>query len=537
MSRPQRSVIYSPTILSLVLIGGILIGSQLNFRVAKDPESVIGLRVDREFDKINDVINYIDHEYVDNVSRKQLVDETVQHLLQQLDPHSYYISAEELQAANESLEGQFEGIGVQFNIQEDTVVVISPLSGGPSEKVGIQSGDRIVKANGELIAGVGITNKKVMALLKGKKGSEVTVGVHRRGSANLIEFSIVRDNIPIVSIDAAYMLAPTIGYIKVNKFSKETAREFREAGETLRTQGLEKLVVDLRGNGGGYLEAATQMADELLEEGRLILYTEGRARPREVFTATAEGNFEASELVVLIDEGSASASEIVAGAIQDNDRGMLLGRRSFGKGLVQEQSSWPDGSATRLTIARYYTPSGRCIQKPYDKGVEQYYSDYYDRVAKEQYANLDSLDFPDSLKHETLGGRTVYGGGGILPDILIPPDTTGRSFYFTELLFEGIISQFAFDYVDQERSDLGQYRTAEAFTSVFVMTDELFEEFLNYAERNGIRRNLDDLKRSKYLIQNRLTALIARNLFSTEGYYQIINQQDPTILRAIEELK
>ncbi len=305
----------------------------------------------------------------------------------------------------------------------------------------------------------------------------------------------------------------------------------------LRTQGLEKLVVDLRGNGGGYLEAATQMADELLEEGRLILYTEGRARPREVFTATAEGNFEASELVVLIDEGSASASEIVAGAIQDNDRGMLLGRRSFGKGLVQEQSSWPDGSATRLTIARYYTPSGRCIQKPYDKGVEQYYSDYYDRVAKEQYANLDSLDFPDSLKHETLGGRTVYGGGGILPDILIPPDTTGRSFYFTELLFEGIISQFAFDYVDQERSDLGQYRTAEAFTSVFVMTDELFEEFLNYAERNGIRRNLDDLKRSKYLIQNRLTALIARNLFSTEGYYQIINQQDPTILRAIEELK
>lgn len=534
MSQPKRSVIYSPLVLSIVLIGGVLIGSQLNIRVASDPQAVFGLRVDPGFDKINDVINYIDHEYVDDVSRKELVDETIQHLLQQLDPHSYYISAEELQSANESLEGQFEGIGVQFNIQEDTVIVISPISGGPSEKAGIQSGDRIVKANGELIAGVGITNKKVMGLLKGQKGSEVTVSVHRKGADDLLEYSIVRDKIPIASIDAAYMLTPEVGYIKVNKFSKETAREFREAGEELRTQGLQKLILDLRGNGGGYLEAATQMVDELLPEKQLIVYTEGRAREREVFTATAEGNFESTDLVVLIDEGSASASEIVAGAIQDNDRGTLIGRRSFGKGLVQEQSSWPDGSATRLTIARYYTPSGRCIQKPYDKGAEQYYTDYYDRVTEEKYASADSLDFPDSLKFTTTNGRLVYGGGGILPDILVAPDTSGRSFYFTELLFEGVFSQFAFDYVDQEREQLSKFTKADEFTKQFNMDNVLFERFLTFAETMGVKRDKEGLKKSERIIKNRLTALIARNLFSSGGYFQIINQEDPAVNRALE---
>ncbi|MBN4062073.1 MAG: peptidase S41 [Flavobacteriales bacterium] len=531
MTQNKRPYIYFPIIVALAMIGGIFMGRS-GLYVGKFISPPSGHQ-----NKLETVIQYIEKEYVDTVLRDELVDIAIQNVLQDLDPHSYYITAKELAALNEPLEGNFEGIGIEFSIQNDTVVVVSPVSGGPSEMLGILSGDRIVKVDNKLVAGTGITNKDVMNLLRGKGGTEVKVSIFRRGESKLLDFTIERDKIPIYSIDVAYMLTAETGYIKISRFSKKTYDEFIESAEKLAGKGMKKLVIDLRNNGGGYLDAATDLADEFLEKGKLIVYTEGKARAKKMHTATSKGDFETTELVVLIDEGSASASEIIAGAIQDNDRGTIVGRRSFGKGLVQEQSEWPDGSAIRLTIARYYTPTGRCIQKPYNNGSRQYYLEYYKRLERGELQSIDSIDFPDSLKYKTPGGKTVYGGGGIMPDVFVPIDTSGRSAYLSHLGYEGVFRNFSFDYADQNRQKLERYHSSENFNQSFSVDDDLYEKFIAFAEENGVKRNNYGISTSESRIKTRLKANIARYIWNNNGYFPVIHQQDNMIKRSLELLE
>jgi carboxyl-terminal processing protease len=531
---PKRIYIYYPIILSVVLVSGILIGLQFNF-TPQTSESVFPVSVKR-FNKLNEIINYIEHDYVDTVSKNELVDNVINSILQQLDPHSYYITADELRAMNEPLEGNFEGIGIEFSIQNDTIVVIAPVSGGPSEKLGIEAGDRIVKVNDTLIAGIGVTNKDVMDKLRGKKGSIVKVTIYRQGQKKLLDFDIERDKIPIYSVDVSYMLNTTTGYLKLSRFSKTTFEEFSSASTKLLNQNMKNMILDLRGNGGGYLDAAVKLADEFLENGKMIVYTEGKARPKEIYSATNKGSLEKIPLIILIDEGSASASEIIAGSIQDNDRGLIIGRRSFGKGLVQEQSSWPDGSAIRLTIARYYTPTGRCIQKPYNSGTKDYFSEYYDRIEDGEVYSADSISFSDSLKFITAGGKTVYGGGGIMPDIFVPVDTTYRSAYLAELTYKGIFNQFAFEYVDKQRTKLNKFNSVEQFDKEFNESQAL-DYLISYAEQKGIKKDLAGIKISEEIIKNRLKASIARHIWQNDGFYYIINKSDNTLIKAIKEFE
>lgn len=515
----KRPFIYFPIVVALALMFGIYLGLQLSGASQSPSQSgVLSSFSNRNFNKLNEIINYIEAEYVDSVAREDLVNEAIGNMLSELDPHSYYISPEELAALNEPLQGNFEGIGIEFSVQKDTVVVIAPVAGGPSEELGIQAGDRIVKVEEKTIAGVEITNREIIDLLRGKEGSKVGVSVLRKGVKDLIPYTITRGKIPIFSVDVAYMVDESIGYMKVSRFSKTTYDEFMKHGSRLLNEGMEELILDLRGNGGGFLETAIKMADEFLGDGLNIVYTQGNAHPRKTYDASTRGKFENTKLVVLIDEGSASASEIIAGAIQDNDRGTILGRRSFGKGLVQEQSDWPDGSALRLTIARYYTPSGRCIQRPYEAGN---FDSYYDAPEEDS-----SAVWPDSLKFLTLKGRTVYGGGGIAPDQRVPIDTNGRSFFYTELLYRGLIRQFAFEYSDRERDQLKGYTSPTDFKNRFDKNGKVFESFLSFTEENGVVRDELGLARSGDLIRNRLFANIARYVWNNDGFYPIIHQQD-----------
>ena len=388
--------------------------------------------------KFGRLLRLVDGYYVDTANVDKLTEKAIVHLLSELDPHSVYISKEEVDRMNEPLQGNFEGIGISFNIHKDTLLVTSIISGGPSEKVGIRAGDRILQVDGKNIAGTGIKNNDVFEMLRGEKGTTVELQVLRRNSDGLLDFSIVRDKIPIHSLDASYMLDDETGFIKLNKFSATTTQEFTEAVKDLRSKNMQNLILDLRGNGGGYLKTAIAMADEFLEPGKLIVYTEGKSYPRNYTYATETGSFEKGRLVVLIDEGSASASEIVSGAVQDWDRGLIIGRRSFGKGLVQRPIPLPDGSSVRLTIQKYYTPSGRCIQKPYDEGVEAYRKERLERYSSGEFFTLDSLKMPDSLKYFTQNNRIVYGGGGIMPDIFVPVDTSQTSDYFVDLSRKGV---------------------------------------------------------------------------------------------------
>jgi carboxyl-terminal processing protease len=531
MSRSNyKPSVFFPMILSGIFVLGFVIGNF--YDQGASSTGMVPISKSKNFNKLSDVMSYIDQEYVDSIERQRLTDKLISYLLQELDPHSYYMSAEEANRMNEPLEGGFDGIGVQFRIQEDTVVVINPVVGGPSEKLGIRAGDRIIEVDDENIGGVGITNSDVMRLLKGPRGTKVKVGI-KRGNRDLIEFNITRDRIPITSLDASYMIDDKTGYIKVARFSRSTGMEFREAGESLLDQGMNRLVLDLRGNGGGILFSAAEMADEFLSMGKLIVYTEGKARRRENHYATSEGVLEEVELAVLIDEASASASEIIAGAIQDNDRGVIIGRRSFGKGLVQEQSNWPDGSATRLTIARYYTPTGRCIQKPYDDGTEAYNEDYYHRLESGELSSADSIKVNDTLKYTTPGGKVVYGGGGIVPDIFIPIDTSGGSFYLSELFYTGQLYDFCFDYADKNREKLGSYASSKDFIREFGIDNALLENFVDYAESNGVERDEEGLKRSYDIIRLRLKAGIARNIWGDSAFYPILNEDDPAIREAV----
>jgi carboxyl-terminal processing protease len=520
-----------PLIISLVFIAGFYLGS-FNSNEANTSTHLFSYA--HKTNKINQILDYIEQEYVDTLDRTQLMDETIEFMLQKLDPHSYYISAQELQAMSEPLEGSFEGIGIQFSIQKDTVVVIDPISGGPSEKVGLLAGDRIVKVDTQIVAGNGVTNSQVMRLLKGPGGTEVKVGIKRKHEPSLLNFTITRDQIPIHSVDIGYMINETTGYIKVSRFAKTTHEEFKATSTKLLEQGMKNLILDLRSNGGGVMDGAIKIADEFLSEGKLIVYTQGRARAKTEHFATQKGNLENIELAVLINEGSASASEILAGAVQDNDRGTVYGKRSFGKGLVQEQTPWPDGSATRLTIARYYTPTGRCIQRPYDHGSEAYHKASMDRYRMDE--ENDSINAKqDTVPFVTPGGKTVYGGGGITPDIEVSTDTTGASLYLTHLYYNGVFYQFAFEYADEHRDEI-KYQSVNEFMAGFTVKGTVENEFYEFAKSKGLPKSESGIKRSRELILYRIKAGIARNLYGNKGFYPIVNQHDNVVKRALEDL-
>jgi carboxyl-terminal processing protease len=495
------------------------------------------LATKKEIQKLVQAMQIIELAYVDSVDLKDVVANTIEQALKELDPHSAYLSKEELQKSNEQLEGSFDGIGVTFQIYQDTILVISPVPGGPSEKLGILSGDKIVKIDGEEATGEDIDNEWVMNHLRGKRGTTVDVSIYR-GKKDLLEFTIIRDKIPLNSIDASFMASPTIGYIRLNRFSKTSREEFDTSVATLKSLGMKKLILDLRGNAGGYLNTAYELADEFISSGKLVVYTEGLHSPRKDFYATAEGNFEKGNLVIIIDEASASASEIVAGAVQDLDRGIVIGRRSFGKGLVQGPFDLPDGSVIRLTTARYYTPTGRCIQRSYDKGTEAYYEDFVERFDHGEYVNADSIKFPDSLKYETPAGRVVYGGGGIMPDIFIPWDSTMFSDYFVELRRKNVLNTYTLQYVEKNRERLNlQFPTFSSFKTGFKVTPEIIKEFKEYAEKDSIKFDEEGWKASEPLILTQIKALIARNLWDTNALYEIMSDIDPEYHRAIEMLE
>ncbi len=533
MNRPKFYV-YLPIVFALILILGIFIGTTFHL---DNSLGSISVDANNKYNKIEEVLHYVQQEYVDIIDDKQLVEKTIVAMLQNLDPHSAYITADELQANNEPLKGNFEGIGIEFNIVEDTICVIAAIPGGPAEGVGIHAGDKIVSVEGKKIAGIKITNKDVMEKLKGKGHTKVRVRIKRRGSPQLLDFTITRGTIPIYSIDVAYMVSPKTGYIKISRFAANTYVEYRKVFDKLKKQGMQKLIIDLRGNGGGYLNTAVDIADEFLSTGKEIVYTQGKARPRKAYEASGKGDFETGKLIVLIDDGSASASEIIAGAIQDNDRGTIIGRRSFGKGLVQEQSEFSDGSALRLTIARYYTPTGRCIQKPYTDGLEAYYNEEYRRYTSGELENADSVKILDSLKYSTPAGKIVYGGGGITPDVFVPLDTVGRSRYLTEVMYGGLVNDFAFSYADKERKKLNAYKTFNNFNSTFNINEEVFNEFVAYTGKNKIVTNPQQINLSKQIIKTQLKALIARNIWSSEGYYPVIQSRDNVLKKAIELMK
>jgi carboxyl-terminal processing protease len=489
--------------------------------------------------KFGQMLEWLNDYYVDSVNEEKMVEEAIVYLLKELDPHSSYLTMEEVKEMNEPLQGNFEGIGISFNILYDTIFVISPISGGPSERVGILAGDRIVKVDGKNVAGTGITNSNVFALLRGKKGTKVTVTVLRRDADELLDFEIIRDKIPIYSIDASYKINDQIGYIKLNRFSMTTMDEFKTALEELQAGGIKNLILDLTANGGGYLEVAFELADEFLDDNKLIVYTEGLHSPKREYNATSKGLFEEGNLVILIDEGSASASEIVAGAIQDWDRGIIVGRRSFGKGLVQKPFMMADQSMIRLTIARYYTPTGRLIQKPYDLGKDDYDKDILNRIQNGELVSKDSIRFPDSLKYQTLiKKRVVYGGGGIMPDLFIPIDTTYYSDFYRDLIRKGILNQFILTSVDNNRNELmDKYPSITEFKADFKVSDKLFQQLLDYAKNENLLSEKEDLALSGDQIRNLMKAYIARDLWGTNEFYQIINENDPKLLKSIHILE
>lgn len=525
---------YYPIVLALVLAAGLFIGNKLG-----NP-FYTGTKVKatnlNQYNKLTEVISYIEQQYVDNIEAEELVDVSIEELLHHLDPHSAYIPAEDLEEATQPLEGNFGGIGIEFHIQNDTIMVVRTIAGGPSEMLGMQSGDRITEIEGENVAGIGITNDMVMKKLRGEKGTEVNVNVSRRGVKDLINFHITRNDIPIFSIEVSYMVDENTGYLKLNRFGAKTYDEFLDAIDGLKKQGLKNLILDLRGNPGGYLEAATKISDEFLDNGKMIVYTEGKASKRRIYKSTSVGDFETGKLVVLVDEGSASASEILAGALQDWDRATIIGRRTFGKGLVQEQTTFPDGSALRLTVSRYYTPTGRSIQKPYTDNVDKYNNELLERYIDGELLSADSISFPDSLKYTTPKGKTVYGGGGIMPDIFVPLDTTGTSNYYNQVAAKGLIVQFAYDYVDLNRKSLVSYKDYNAFNNQFEISEKVLADFIKFAAKNGVPVNNNQIVISDQLIRTRLKAFISRQLFQNLGFYSVFHKLDAAFLKGLETI-
>lgn len=489
--------------------------------------------------QIGTVVDYIDQFYVEEVNTDELAEVAIKSMLKELDPHSVYISKEEVEEMNEPLVGNFEGVGIQFNILEDSILVVATIAGGPSEKVGVLAGDKIVSIDGENVAGIGITNKGVVDRLRGAKGTEVEVEIKRSGNKKLLDFKIVRDKIPLFSVDASYMVNHHIGYIKINRFASKTPEEFVEAIEELKTEGMTDLIIDLQGNSGGYLNAAFRMTDELLENDKLIVYTEGKSSPRNEMKATAYGHYENGNVVVLIDQYSASASEIMSGAIQDWDRGLVIGRRSFGKGLVQRPLPLPDGGQIRLTIANYYTPSGRFIQKPYEDGVDDYRKELSDRFDSGELTDSLLKVFPDSLKFTTNAGRVVYGGGGITPDIYVPIDTSYNSEFYAQTLRKGLLNKFALSYSDKHRKELVEYfPSVKDFDKNFQTDEEFLAEFIDFCTKEDLEIIQEQVDKSAPMVGLQLKALIARNIFEGEAYYYVFNKEmNHSFLKAVEAIE
>lgn len=487
--------------------------------------------------KLAAALFYIENFYVDSTQPPKLVENAIINMLKELDPHSAYISKEEIDAANEPLEGSFEGIGVTFQLYKDTILVIAPVPGGPSDKLGIMAGDKILKINGEEAFGSKVNNKFVMDRLRGKKGTTVNVSVFRSGRKDLIDYAIVRDKIPINSIDATFMLPGKTGYIKLNRFSKTSMEEYHQSMAQLKAEGMQNLILDLRGNSGGFLNTAVELSDEFLEAGKLIVYTEGLNNPRQDFNASQKGGFEKGKLIVLINEASASASEIVSGALQDWDRGLVVGRRSFGKGLVQRPFQMPDGSVIRLTTARYHTPTGRSIQRPYADGVESYYKDLYERHQRGELVHADSIHFPDSLKYLTPAKRTVYGGGGIMPDVFVPWDSTQFTDYYSNLIRKGVFNRYTLEYTNNNRKKLlKEFADIAAYKSGFDIDESMMKAFLKMAEEEAVEWNEEQFKLSEQTIRYQIKALVARNLWDMGAYYQVMTPIDETLQRALEIL-
>ncbi|HRG00204.1 MAG TPA: S41 family peptidase [Bacteroidia bacterium] len=518
-----------------MLVLGIWLGYFLKNRINNGSTINQGYNASAN-DKINSLLDYIEYQYVDTINKKDLVEKTVTSMLQSLDPHSSYIAASEFETVNEPLEGNFDGIGVEFNIIKDTIRVVNPIEGGPSERIGIRAGDKIVKVEGKNMAGVHITNKEVFEKLRGKRGTVVNVTILRSGIAKPLDFNITRDAIPLYSLDASYMVKPDIGYIKISKFAATTYDEYIKAFNELSKQGMKKLILDLRGNPGGYLNAAVDISDEFLTNGLQIVYTQGKANPKKTYKATTRGSFENNPLVILIDEGSASASEIVAGAVQDNDRGTIIGRRSFGKGLVQDQLQLPDGSAIRLTVARYYTPTGRCIQKPYSDDKDQYYNEEYDRYNNGELLNQDSIKLDKTKIYKTPEGKTVYGGGGIMPDVFVPLDTAKTNSFLNKVFYAGIMNTFAFEYADKNRNRLKAYTTAKNYIDKFEINDAILEDFYQHCAKQSIIIEKNSKVKANEALKPYLKAFIGRDVFDKDAYYPIINQRDKCILKATEVL-
>ena len=524
---------FIPFLLAICLIAGIAIGT---FYANHFSGNKLGI-INTSSNKLNALLRIIDDQYVDTVNMGELVEEAMPQILSELDPHSSYIPAKDLEAVNADLKGSFSGIGIQFTIQNDTIHVNSVIQGGPSEKVGLMAGDRIVEVDDSAFVGKIVTNSEAMKRLKGEKGSKVKLGVYRPGEKDLLHFTVIRGNIPVKSIDAAYMINEKVGYIKVNKFGETSYPELLIALAKLNQKNCEGLIVDLRGNTGGYMAAAIQMVNEFLPNNRLIVYTQGRKSPREDYNSNGTGSNQKMPLVVLVDEGSASASEIFAGAIQDNDRGTIVGRRSFGKGLVQQPIEFSDGSAIRLTIARYYTPSGRCIQKPYEKGKESEYElDLLTRYEHGEFFSADSIKQDETEVYHTRLGRPVYGGGGIMPDIFVPQGTTGMTSYFRMAANRGLIIRYTFDYTDQNRSTLQKYDTPEKMEA-YLKGQNLLNKFAAWAEKKGLKRRNNLMMKSRRLFEMSLYGNIIYNMLGMEAYVEYLNESDKTVLKAVEILE
>lgn len=513
-------------LLAVTLAIGILTGATVSDSNNGKGKMMQGL------EKFREILTYIERDYVDEVDTEKLIEGAINEMLSDLDPHSVYIPASEAQLAKSQLDGEFDGIGVEFNIVKDTIYVVAPISGGPSEKVGILAGDKIVAVNDSIVAGKGITNKDVFTLLRGKKGSTVTLGVKRGKQNDLLDFEVTRDRIPQYSVDVSYMVNDEVGYIKVSRFSAHTFDEFKQALQKLEEKGMQKLILDLQGNPGGYMDRAINMADEFIPGNSLIVYTNGKQnRYDSEARAYKKGSFEEGPLIILIDEGSASASEIVAGAVQDNDRGLIVGRRSFGKGLVQMPIDLKDGSELRLTISRYYTPSGRSIQKSYGNQSD-YELDILHRYEHGELFTSDSIKFIDSLKFETTKGRTVYGGGGIMPDYFVPLDTVKNSTYLNKLFTSNALREYALIYIERNKERL-QKMEFDQFKSRFDVTESMLQELVSLAEQYGEAFDEEGYERSKPLIKNYTKAFIARSIWGNEGYYPILNEHNEIFRKAM----
>jgi carboxyl-terminal processing protease len=522
-----------PFLLAICLVAGILIGT---FYTNHFSGNKLGI-INTSSNKLNALLHIIDEQYVDTVSMFNLVEEAMPQILAELDPHSSYIPAKDLEAVNSDLKGSFSGIGVQFTIQDDTIHINSVIQGGPSEKVGLLAGDRIVEVDDSSFVGKIVTNSEAMRRLKGEKGSKVKLGIYRPGEKEILHFTVVRGDIPVKSIDAAYMINDKFGYVKVNKFGETTYPELLVALAQLSQANCKGMIIDLRGNTGGYMAAAIQMVNEFLPNNKLIVYTEGRKSPRENYTSNGTGSSQTMPLIVLMDEGSASASEIFAGAIQDNDRGTIIGRRSFGKGLVQQPIEFSDGSAIRLTIARYYTPSGRCIQKPYEKGNDaEYEMDIITRYEHGEFFSADSIKQNVKEIYHTSLGRTVYGGGGIMPDIFVPQDTTGMTSYYRMAATRGLIIRYTLDYTDKNRNKLKEYDTPQKMEA-YLKTQNLLEKFAEYAEKKGLKRRNILMYKSKQLFEESLYGNIIYNMLGIEAYITYSNLTDKTVQKALEVLE